>query len=47
MTKKQMAEHLIKILEDNMVDDVEVVAEAIWDLFIPESFPYDEVEEDL
>jgi len=36
---KDKAEHLIKILVDNMIDDAEVVAEAIWDLFIPEPFP--------
>jgi hypothetical protein len=39
LSLKDKAEHLIKILVDNMIDDVEVVAEAIWDLFIPEPFP--------
>ena len=33
------AEHLIKILVDNMQPDPEVLAEAIWDLFMPVPFP--------
>ena len=36
---KDMAKHLMKILLDNMIDDAEVLAEAIWDLFIPVPFP--------
>ncbi|MDD4068848.1 MAG: hypothetical protein PHF05_00175 [Candidatus Izemoplasmatales bacterium] len=39
LSLKDMAEHLMKILVDNMIDDAEVLAEAIWDLFIPVPFP--------
>ena len=39
LSLKDMAEHLIKILVDNMQPDPEVLAEAIWDLFMPEPFP--------
>ena len=39
LTLKDMAEHLIKILVDNEQPDPEVVAEAIWDLFMTEPFP--------
>ena len=39
LSLKDMAEHLIKILVDNMQPDPEVLAEAIWDLFIPVPFP--------
>lgn len=40
LSLKAMAEHLIKILVDNEIDDVEVVAEAVWDLFMPVPFPF-------
>lgn len=44
LSLKGMAEHLIKILVDNMQPDPEVLAEAIWDLFMPIPFPYVEEE---
>lgn len=39
LSLKDVAEHLIKILVDNMQPDPEVLAEAIWDLFMPVPFP--------
>lgn len=39
LSLKDMAQHLIEILVDNMQPDPEVLAEAIWDLFMPVSFP--------
>ena len=39
LSLKDMAKHLIKILVDNMQPDPEVLAEAVWDLFMPVPFP--------
>ena len=39
LTVDDMAKHLIKILVDNMQPDPEVLAEAIWDLFMLVPFP--------
>lgn len=48
LSLKDMAEHLIKILVDNMQPDPEVLAEAIWDLFMPVPFPsLEEIDQDL
>ena len=43
LSLKDMAEHLVKILIDNMIDDAEILAEAIWDLFMPVPFPWDDI----
>ena len=47
LSLKDMAKHLIKILVDNMQPDPEVLAEAVWDLFMPVPFPSLEEEDDL
>lgn len=47
LTLEDMANHLIKILVDNMQPDPEVLAEAIWDLFMQVPFPsVEEVDEE-
>lgn len=39
LSLEDTAVNLMEILVDNVIDDAEVMAEAIWDLFIPTPLP--------